>query len=742
MEEYLADFVAEMKEEAARMRELFQRLKSSKNEEERTEILEEMLRCAHTMKGSSSLARFQRLTQATHWLETILDLIIKGKLQLNDSTLSVVEGFIDAAGTLVASIEGTGHEADVGLSYLIAKATRLLKESRKGKGVFQSIELEGKGRLHHIKVIFDNVPEKIPNWLFSLLSTLNRLGEVVDSNPDVERVMMGEEVLARGMIELTVRSSLDPAEIVEELRKSPCVREVEVPEDGDGEKTYTIEVVLGEEVPLKAARALLILQSLERVGEIIDTEPGRKEIEKGILLQGRGFRSTIKTDRKPEDLKKAVKRHHGVADVRIFQAEGMGPQKAERDMRRPPKGIENTKKPILRQEGSPLRKTVRVDVDDLDRLLGSVEELVIVSDWMEEVVISEKCRECPQLESIRAKLAEELKNLRKVVFRLRTVPLKKIVEDMVPALLELAEALGKEVDIRVEGPELRVDRHVVEALWEAFIHMLRNAIVHGIEPPEERERTGKPRRGTVLISINPEGEYIEIEISDDGRGIDVEEIKRRAVKAGIIGEEEARGMSYDEALDLIFEGGISTENVVSENAGRGIGLNVVREVVKSLQGIIEVRSRPGEGTSFIIQVPFEVSILEAYILEIEGQRYALPAIGVAGEVSFERRAVRKLGRNYLVMVSGDLLPAVLLHEVLEPTAFPMERLEGVVVETRRGKIVLLADRMKGKRTVVVKSLRGVALSREERKLYSGVTVIGGKEIVPVVNLGEILRGVH
>ncbi len=742
MEEYLADFIAEMKEKAAEMRELFQRLKSSESQDERAEILEEMLRCAHTMKGSSSLARFQRLTQATHWLETILDLIIQGKLQLNDGTLSVVEGFIDATSTLVASIEGTGHEADVNLSYLIAKATQLVMDSRKSEGVFQNIRLTEKGKPQHIKVRFDSVPDKIPNWLFSLLSTLNRLGEVIGSNPDVEKVIRGKEVLAGGKIELTIRSPRDSNEIAEELRKSPGVREVEVLDDGDGEKAYTVEVVLGEEVPLKAARALLILQSLKRAGEVISTEPGREEVEKGILLQGRVFRSAIKTDRKPEELEAAVKRHHGVVDVRISPAEEMELQKAGKHLKTPAIGGESTKASYTHREGSPLRKTVRVDVDDLDRLLGSVEELMIVSDWMEKVAISEKCRECPQLGSIRAKLAEGLKNLRKVVFRLRTVPLKRVVEDMIPALLELAEALGKEVDIRVEGPELRVDRHVVEALWEAFIHILRNAIVHGIEPPEERERAGKPRRGTVSISINPNGDYVEIEISDDGRGINVEEIKRRAVKAGIIREEEAKGMSHDEALNLIFEGGISTETTVSENAGRGIGLNVVREVVKSLQGIIEVRSKPGEGASFIIRVPFEVSILKAYILEIEGQRYALPAVGIAGEVSFDRKAIRKLGRNYLVMVGGDLLPAVLLHGVLEPTAFPGEKLEGVVVETGKGKIALLADRVEDKRTIVVKSLRGVALSREDRKLYSGVTVIGGKEIVPVVNLGEIIRGVY
>jgi len=711
--------VEELQEKVEELRELFGELNDTSRVDE---VTGEMMRAAHTIKGTASLAGFSKLSQAAHWFETLIDLVKDGRLELDDEVRSLLEGFLDSIEDFVRSISIDGTEGSGSIDYLIAKATSLIA-GRKGKGTpLPDFFRKRPVYRYTVKVTFDSIPDKLPAWVFSLAQTLGSLGRILSSTPDIEGFLRQPKMGANSFT-LKVESWLDRENLRKRLAALEGVREVEIDENGHEKtekKTYKVKAVFREDFPLKAARALLILKDLKNLGEVLSVSPSEEELREGILNAASEFEVSLLTERRPEEIEAAVKRHPGLKDVRVAEGE-VETQKPTRHRPRPP-------------------MVSRREEENLDRLMFLLEELLFVSDWTKEEL--KKCKS-PELGEVSGRLDELLSKMRGILFDMRTVSMRSIVEEFGPLVSRLAEELGKSVEMKVEGEDLRVDRKIAAALWEVLVHVLKNSVVHGIEEPEERRKAGKPPIGKITVRLLHRGDFVELVVTDDGRGIDPEEIKRRALERGLLTREKAEGLSDEQVLELIFLPGMSTQEVARESSGRGLGLNVVREVIRSLHGRIYVRSEVGKGASFIIQVPFELSIIPAYIVEVGGEEYAVSAIGVTDTTSLGREEVRKVGA-YITVLKGRPVPAVLLHDLVDFTAIPSEKLEGLVVETGGGSAVLLVDRIVERRDVVVRPLRTI-LPRVDRSLpYTGVTLLGGRKVVPVIDgvavFDLVLRG--
>ncbi|WP_010477632.1 ATP-binding protein [Thermococcus zilligii] len=723
---YPEEFISEAKAKFGELEALMRQLREGANSgEESRALVERMLREAHTIKGLASLAGFSTLNKAAHWLETLLGLALDGTLELTGGFLDVVEDFVSVIGSILSSIEESGEEGKVDLSNLTAKIA-LLKKPQGSAPVFSP--LKGRSsRVYRVKVTFDRVPGEIPAWLFSVISRLHGVGEIIEYPKDVDDVLRGLKNPPESF-DFKIRTPVDPSKLRDLLMGSDGVRNVEV--TGGEEKTpVLVRVHLKEETPLKAARALLILGDLKGLGKVISVNPPEKDLKNGILLDGRAFEVLIETSGDLQRVKDAISAHTGVADVEItkdFEKKTSGSKGEHLRAEKTPEGLEI---PAARIGGP-----VKVSPEMLDRLLGVAEELLLLRDWMKEVANPEELR------GISARLDESLSELRKTLLEIRTVSVKSTLEPLVPAVGRLAGELGKEVEVVVEGEDVKVDRGVLGVLLEALVHILKNAVVHGIEPPEERIRKGKARKGTVRVLISQRSEYVEVAVSDDGRGIDLETIRRRAVEKGLVSREKAENLSDEEALNLLFLPGISGESRVSRHAGRGMGLNIVWEAVRRVNGSIVVDTEKDAGTTFILRVPFEVSVLFAYLLNVGGNLYALPSPGVVGEVKVDKSLVRKVGDGYITAIGGEVLPALMLHDLVDFTAFPGEKLAGVILDTGKGKVLLLADGVEGKREIVVKPLRGILPPAfSGGGVYSGVTILGGGRVVPVIDPLRILE---
>jgi two-component system chemotaxis sensor kinase CheA len=320
--------------------------------------------------------------------------------------------------------------------------------------------------------------------------------------------------------------------------------------------------------------------------------------------------------------------------------------------------------------------------------------------------------------------------------RLRMVPLEVVIERFPRMVRDLAREAGKEIVFEIHGKELEMDRALLEALVDPLVHILRNAVDHGVEDPEERERRGKPRGGTIRLEAWKEKDTVLIRVVDDGRGIDLEKVRRTAVKRGLLSEEKASALSDTEALHLIALPGFSTADHVTEVSGRGVGMDVVQSAVKSLQGSFQIESRLGEGTTIAIRLPLTLLLLPTLLIEVADETYALALNQVRAIFDCPPEEVESLGNRQVLRRGDKEIPLIELKSLL---GLPDSSAPSAVllVEVRGEEVGVVVDKVLGAQEVVAKSLRS-PLGR--LRGLAGVTILGGGEVVLILDLQTLLPG--
>jgi chemotaxis protein histidine kinase CheA/CheY-like chemotaxis protein len=387
--------------------------------------------------------------------------------------------------------------------------------------------------------------------------------------------------------------------------------------------------------------------------------------------------------------------------------------------------------------------SVRVDTRKLNRLINISGELLISKIRLEELSrsISSLPSPPPQTRDL-AVVAEHMDKLtdllRSEMLQVRMLPVAYLFNTFPRAMRDLAREKGKEIDFSIEGQDTQLDKAILDEMRAPLMHILRNAVDHGIEPPRDRKSLGKPETGRLTLSARQEGSQVVLSVADDGRGIDSEAVKRRAVEKGLVSADHIGHLGPEAVFNLLFAPGFSTEPGVSDTSGRGVGLDVVRETVARLKGMVEVRSRPGGGCSFVVRLPLTLAITESLLVKAGGDDFAIPVDAVIETIRIGPGDVKSVETKDVITVHGHVVPLVRLHDlfglpakgIVEKRLFPV-----VIVQSVEKRVALLVDSLLGRQEIIGKSL-GDPLQRVRD--IAGATILGSGKVVLILDVPSII----
>ncbi len=461
-----------------------------------------------------------------------------------------------------------------------------------------------------------------------------------------------------------------------------------------------VRLRIPREEPLPGVRAFLALRKARELGAVAGLHPPEEALV-GDNFSGE-LEFSLETDAGPAEVEAAL---DGVGGIDVLTCRLAG------DAAAPPIAAA--------EEPGEARRFVRVAPERLDGLLDRIGELLIVRDRLQQLTAGEVRGE---LAGAIHQASRMLSDLHQAVMQVRMVPVWQITNRFPRLVRDAAQRSGKEVDFQVEGRDVELDRSLLEKLSESLVHLLRNGVDHGIEAPGERERLGKPRRGRLRLRVLRDGAQVEVQVSDDGRGIDRDAVAGNAAERGVAGKGQSAALSDSELLELITTTGVSTARSVTEVSGRGVGLDVVATQLRTLGGSLEVESTAGTGTTFKLRLPLTLALLQALLVQAGGQRFAIPLLQIAGTLEAAAHDIVGLnGREYL-RVRGELVPLLGLATLLgippSPTCSPLPI---VVIASGERAVALAVDQFLGRQEIVSKEFRPATGTL---KLFAGATILG------------------
>ena len=404
---------------------------------------------------------------------------------------------------------------------------------------------------------------------------------------------------------------------------------------------------------------------------------------------------------------------------------------------------EQKKKEVKKAISSVAEQTIRVDVKRLDQLMNLIGELVLAKNRLikiyndvEERYEGEKFLE--ELNQVVSSISIVTTDLQIAVMKTRMLPIGKVFNKFPRLVRDLSRELGKKVKLIIEGEDTELDKSIIEEIGDPLVHMIRNSVDHGIEPPEERKAKGKPEEGTVWLRAYNEGNMIVIEIKDDGKGMDPEMLKKKAIEKGIITETEAANMADKEAFMLIFKPGFSTAAKVTSVSGRGVGMDVVKTNIEKLNGIIEVDSAPGKGTTFKLKIPLTLAIIQALLVASQEELFAVPLSNVIETVRIVEEDIYTIEGKSVLKLREEVLPLVNMADIfeIEKVLEPEKYLYVVILGLGATKIGLIVDRFIGQEEIVIKSL-GEFLKGIPG--IAGATIRGDGRVTLIIDVGSLMK---
>lgn len=390
--------------------------------------------------------------------------------------------------------------------------------------------------------------------------------------------------------------------------------------------------------------------------------------------------------------------------------------------------------------------SIRMNVEHLEQVMNLVGELVIDQTRIHQVKRNlqrkfQSDEDVMELGLVSDHVNRVVTELQESVMKARMLPIEQLFNRFPRMVRDLSHQLNKEVELVLDGHETELDRSLIEEIADPVIHLIRNALDHGIEPPSERIRKGKPAKGRLMIKAVHEDNQVVISVEDDGAGIDADKIRKSAVQKGLLTEDEARRLTDQEAVQLIFESGFSTASEVSDVSGRGVGMDIVRSDIERLNGLLDIRTRPGEGTQFRIRLPLTLAIVTGLLIKIGHQTFILPMSNVVEIMRVDASEVQIVHGEEVIKNRDRILPLVRLHERFQIRSKSAEakgekKLPIVIVGTAEKRIALLVDDLVGNQDIVIKSL-GSYLGKID--CISGATILGDGRVAPILEVSDIMK---
>lgn len=553
---------------------------------------------------------------------------------------------------------------------------------------------------------------RVAELMFKGFDTLDAMVTAAEKSAPVEE----DQQLIKQLSNL-----IEGAEPARERKRPPAERPVEKAAAG----TTVVQIKLGRRCALPAARSMVVLKELRKAAEIVSHTPDEEDIERERVFEE--FTVVLRPGDKFGEALKRVVAMTDVDEVLVGPSE-QPKEKWKRMARQEPV-------PAAAVAEMPQVQTVKVGMDKLDNLLDDVGELVIGRSRLMEKTASQEDYELRDISALIDKLTSEIQSK---VLGIRMIPLDMVMSRFPRMVRDISKAQGKEVELVVEGGGIELDRTVVDRISEPMIHILRNAVDHGIETVEERVRAGKRQEGLIRVVASKQQDHVLIEVSDDGKGIDFDEIKKAAVARGLMAKQQADAALGRDLLDLLFRAGFSTKKEVTEVSGRGVGLDIVKKNVEDLGGSVMVSTSKGAGMTISLWLPFTLAIIEAMLVEISGQVYAVPMGTIVESHAYENDEIKMIRGREVVQLRGEVLPLIRMRDFFGVEKLAREsRINTLVVQSRDRRAALEVDELMGHQQIVVKSL-----DRRLKRVrgISGGTILGSGKIALILDVDSIIGG--
>ncbi|WP_026476023.1 chemotaxis protein CheA [Alkaliphilus transvaalensis] len=684
MNQYIDIFFEESKEHLQNMNQILLQMENNPDD---MNMLNEIFRIAHTIKGMSSTMGFQNIAHLTHEMENVLDLIRGGKITVNGNIIDILFKCFDELESYVNHIETQGSEGED----TSAELKKELEAIRDGKAY---------------------VPD-----------------EVAASVEEVACVLEEVEMSAKG-------SSVEVNEFVHNVIVKAIQNEL---------NPYLVKVALNPKCMLKSARAYIIINTLEKVSEIVYSNPSIEDLEDEkfdldfeLILVTKADASLLSKELKDVSEIEAfdiisLKENYSVnKEISIEEADENKVEKLLTLENNEEVPTANKNEETKNKRGK-TGKTVRVDIDRLDNLMNLVSELIIIKTRLEDIDGASNTNATGQNMHDAIEYLERITtSLHDAVMKVRMVPIERVFNRFPRMVRDLSKELGKDISLFLSGEETEVDRTVIDEIGDPLIHLIRNSIDHGIEDPETRLNNNKPKNGTVRLVAYPDGNSVVIEVEDDGRGINIEKVKNKGLERGIITPQQSQIMEDKDIIQLLFHPGFSTADKISDISGRGVGLDVVKTKIESLGGVVEVDTKAGNGSKFTIRLPLTLAIIQALLVNVGPEKYAIPLNTIKEITTIQSNAIRKVQNNEVVLYRNTTLPILKLSNLLHGTSTTENDEEYVVVIVKKGDktVGIVVDHLIGQQEIVIKSL-GKFLSNI--KGIAGATILGNGSVALIVD---------
>ncbi len=602
---------------------------------------------------------------------------------------------------------------------------------------------EMENQLHAIRSGELKINTKIIDILFTCFDQLDKYIGQVEMNGSEGDMISGELIKQLEALQATANNTPSPVAGDDitinpqlNIQLNEYVHNVLRKAAAEDLNTYMVKITLDAKCMLKSARAYIIINTLERLSEIIHSNPSIEDIEDEKFEHSFELVVVAKSDKRI--LEKELNAISEIESIEIvdLKANDITIEKSEdesitlmetEDEHQQTSANQNENRSKKGKTG----KTVRVDIDRLDNLMNLVSELIIIKTRLEDIDGSNSNHN--NMHEAIEYMERITTSLHDAVMKVRMVPIERVFNRFPRMVRDLSRDLGKEITLFMSGEETEVDRTVIDEIGDPLIHLIRNSIDHGIEDPETRARSNKAKNGTVRLVAYPDGNSVVIEVEDDGKGIDIEKVKNKGLERGIITPAQGQSMDDNEIIQLLFHPGFSTADKISDISGRGVGLDVVKTKIESLGGVVEVDTRSGRGSKFIIRLPLTLAIIQALLVNIGAEKYAIPLNNIKEITTIEANTIRRVQNNEVVLYRNATLPIMRLSNLLNvQTDETLDTEEYIVVIVKKGDKTagLIVDHLIGQQEIVIKSL-GKFLSNI--KAIAGATILGNGSVALIVD---------
>lgn len=693
--QYLEIFLDETTEH---LQNLNTQILTLEQEPENMDTINEIFRAAHSLKGMAGTMGYKRMQTLTHDMENVFSEVRNGNIKVKANMIDLLFQCLDALEEYTNNIRETGDEGTN-----------------------------------------DNEP---------LIKLLNEELGKKDEKP-AEEPKKEEKAPEGGDKRKWLNIKLDSTDVmvITEAQKQ-------------GNFVYGATVYVQESCLLKAARAFLVFKAVEEVGEIIVSSPSAQDIEDERFELD--FSLIVISDKPVDKLIAAISNVSEIAEVLAEpidltkmpgseEGKSAAPEpKKEEQKAVPAKAAATAAAPAADKKtgvakqvgGKPIvNRTVRVDIEKLDVLMNLVSELIIAKNSLVAASNAHKSASDKEQNNVNEQieyLESVTTSLHESVMKVRMVPIESVVSKFPRMIRDLTKKLDKKMELYMSGEETELDRTVVDEIGDPLMHLLRNSADHGIESAEVRAERGKPEVGSIWLDAYQDGNNVVIEVRDDGNGIDTEAVKNKAISRGTITPEQAANMSEKEIIDLLFLPSFSTSEKVTDVSGRGVGLDVVKSKIEALSGEVEVKSVLGVGSTWIIRLPLTLAIIQALMVVIGGEKYAISLGSIQTIEDIPTDEIRLIQNKEVIHLRGNVIPLIRMDKELDTvsTKGPDENMTILIVKKGDKLAGLVVDELLGQQEIVIKSM-GKYIDNK-CKLISGATILGDGEVALILDANVLL----